>query len=120
VDDRHLADELPGARAAGSGSGPHPPRSRCGLQGAKRLIGRYIPSAKNRMVASHYQSLGFALVDTASDGATEWRLDLAGYVPPELPIRIEDSALPPAEADARSGVEVTRPFEVRTLCSHAV
>jgi FkbH-like protein len=70
--------------------------------GAKRLIGRYIPSARNRMVASHYQSLGFTLIDTASDGATEWRLHLADYMPPELPIRIEDSALARAEADARA------------------
>jgi hypothetical protein len=45
------------------------------------------------MVAGHYQSLGFTLVDTASDGKTEWRLDLAAYEAPELPMRIEDSAV---------------------------
>ena len=46
VDDRHLADELPGSRATGSGGGAHPPRSRSSVQeGAKRLIGRYVPSA---------------------------------------------------------------------------
>jgi FkbH-like protein len=71
-------------------------------EGAKRLIGRYIPSARNRMVSSHYQSLGFALIDTATDGATEWRLDLEDYQPPELPIRIEDSALGRAEHGARA------------------
>jgi FkbH-like protein len=62
-------------------------------EGAKLLIGRYIPSPKNRMVARHYETLGFTLVDAAPDGETEWRLDLSSYVAPELPMRIEVSAL---------------------------
>jgi FkbH-like protein len=69
-------------------------------EGAKRLIGRYLPSVRNRMVAGHYQSLGFTHVDTASDGATEWRLDLADYEPPELPIHIEDKILSRAKVNA--------------------
>ena len=71
-------------------------------EGAKRLIGRYIPSAKNRMVAGHYQSLGFTLIDTGTDGETEWRLDLADYEPPDLPMRIEDSTLARAKVNARA------------------
>ena len=71
-------------------------------EGAKRLIGRYIPSAKNRMVAGHYQSLGFTLVDTAPDGRTEWRLDLADYEPPDLPMRTEDSTLARSKINARA------------------
>lgn len=67
--------------------------SAAAAEGAKALIGRYIPSAKNRMVADHYRLLGFKRVDTASGGQTEWRLDLAGYQAPELPMRIEDNAL---------------------------
>lgn len=62
-------------------------------EGAKRLVGRYIPSPRNRMVEDHYRLLGFAPVDTTSDGPSEWRLDLADYSAPELPIRIEDSVL---------------------------
>ena len=69
-------------------------------EGAKRLVGRYIPSAKNRMVAGHYQSLGFTLIATAKDGKTEWRLDLAGYEAPDLPMRIQDSALARAKVTA--------------------
>ena len=69
-------------------------------EGAKRLVGRYIPSARNRMVAGHYQSLGFVLVETSLDGKTEWRLDLADYVAPELPMRIEDRALARAKVNA--------------------
>ena len=62
-------------------------------EGAKRLFGRYIPSPKNQMVAGHYESLGFTLVNTGPDGATEWCLYLADYNPPELPMRIEDMAV---------------------------
>ncbi len=69
-------------------------------EGAKSLIGRYIPSAKNRMVAGHYQSLGFTLIATAEDGKTEWRLDLAAYEAPDLPMRIEDRALARAKVTA--------------------
>jgi len=70
------------------------------LEGATRLIGRYVPSARNRMVAGHYQTLGFAHVDTASDGASEWRLELVDYAPAELPIRVEDSILSRAKVNA--------------------
>ncbi len=60
--------------------------------GAGALIGRYLPSAKNRMVAEHYAKLGFERIATADDGATTWRLDLAGYAPPSLPMKIADTA----------------------------
>jgi len=61
--------------------------------GASEIVGRYIPSAKNRMVAGHYEKLGFALVSAEDDGATVWRLSLADHVAPDLPLRIEDTAL---------------------------
>jgi len=44
--------------------------------GASRLIGSYIPSAKNGMVREHYPRLGFTLIDEAADGQTRWQLDL--------------------------------------------
>ena len=56
--------------------------------GASSLIGRYRPTAKNRMVADHYAGLGFQ--QTGGDnGETLWRLDLAGYLPRTLPLRVE-------------------------------
>lgn len=58
-------------------------------RGARRLIGHYRPTAKNRMVADHYQKLGFDLVDRSDDGSTSWSLDIAGWVAPDLPIRLE-------------------------------
>ena len=49
-------------------------------KGLRRLIGRYLPTAKNGMVADHYQKLGFGLV--SKDEGTEssiWSLDVTGY-----------------------------------------
>jgi FkbH-like protein len=66
-------------------------------EGAARLIGRYIPSAKNRMVADHYGKLGFTAISGGSEGETMWALDLAGYEAPDLPMRIVDTALSQTE-----------------------
>jgi FkbH-like protein len=56
--------------------------------GATRLVGRYIPTAKNSMVSEHYQKLGFAPVDAALDGgATLWELDLASFA--ERPVHMD-------------------------------
>ena len=59
--------------------------------GATALTGRYIPSVKNKMVADHYPRLGFALVDGEPGGETVWRLDLAAYAAPDLPMRIDST-----------------------------
>ncbi len=56
--------------------------------GATRLVGVYVPSAKNAMVADHYASLGFAPDGEAPGGGTRWVLDLSGYPAPALPMRI--------------------------------
>lgn len=56
--------------------------------GATSLVGRYIPSAKNKMVAEHYARLGFAAIDDHG-GETRWRLDLGAYTSPDLPMRID-------------------------------
>jgi FkbH-like protein len=67
---------------------------RAGLaSGATSLIGRYIPTPKNKMVEAHYRKLGFNLIDSTPDGATVWRLDLNAYHQPDLPLAIEDHAL---------------------------
>jgi FkbH-like protein len=60
--------------------------------GAKALVGRYIASGRNGMVEDHYRKLGFAPAGTEGE-ATLWRLDLAGWTPPALPLAIE-STLP--------------------------
>jgi FkbH-like protein len=62
-------------------------------EGAKRLVGRYLPSAKNRIVADHYHKLGFTLVDKLADGGTVWAFELEHYQPPELPMQINAKEL---------------------------
>ena len=61
--------------------------------GAREIVGRYIPTPKNRIVADHYRGLGFSPVETLADGQSLWRLELDGYAPPELPMQIDDRAL---------------------------
>jgi FkbH-like protein len=62
-------------------------------EGAKRLIGRYLPSAKNRMVADHYGKLGFTLIDKTADGGSVWILELDGYQAPDLPMQVNAEEL---------------------------
>jgi FkbH-like protein len=62
-------------------------------EGAQRLIGRYSPSPKNRMVADHYGKLGFTLVEEDTDGGSVWVLELARYQRPELPMQIVSEEL---------------------------
>lgn len=72
--------------------------------GVKRLVGDYLPSAKNAMVAGHFEALGFARAgtpeaagDAAMDAeATRWVLDLADYSPTAPPMTVDISALCPA------------------------
>jgi FkbH-like protein len=57
--------------------------------GARRLVGEYVPSAKNGMVRDHYARLGFA--ETGGSGeATRHALDLADFVPHDTFIDIEE------------------------------
>lgn len=61
-------------------------------EGATTLTGHYLPTKKNGMVAEHFGKLGFTKIADHADGASDWSLDLAGYVPPELPIKVERAA----------------------------
>jgi len=57
--------------------------------GVDFLLGLYVPTAKNGMVAEHFSRLGFTHVsDQLADTGTKWALDLNNYVPPELPMNI--------------------------------
>ena len=68
--------------------------------GAQTLIGRYIPSPKNKMVAGHYNDLGFRLDSEGPDGETVWRLEISGIANSALPMTIVDTALEaPAPAE---------------------
>ncbi len=51
------------------------------IRGVRRILGRYVPTAKNAMVLAHYARMGFALVETQADGTTLWALDVKDYEP---------------------------------------
>ena len=65
--------------------------------GAQRLIGTYIPTKKNGMVAGHYEALGFRSVSAANDGTTVWSLEVAGYVPQNQHITVSEHVGSPAQ-----------------------
>lgn len=60
-------------------------------QGVMALIGQFIPTAKNALVAEHYRKLGFAPAAAPSgapDGAAFWRLDVSERAPAPHHIKI--------------------------------
>ena len=56
--------------------------------GYRRILGEYIPTKKNGLARDLFARLGFSKVGDEPDGTTRWELDLAGYVPAEVPIKI--------------------------------
>ena len=59
-----------------------------GRMGATALIGRYVPTERNHIVAEHYPKLGFTETGRTPDGARSFELRLDRYVAPELPVRV--------------------------------
>ena len=60
-------------------------------RGCDAVLGRYLPTPRNSMVAQHYERLGFASAGTLDGGGTTWRLSTAAWAAISLPIRIVDS-----------------------------
>ncbi len=58
--------------------------------GARRLVGRYVPTKKNAMVKDHYAKLGFTVTEETPDGGSRAVLDLASYVPAETFIDVTE------------------------------
>jgi FkbH-like protein len=56
--------------------------------GATRLVGEYVPTAKNGMVRDHYRKLGFEVVFQAEDGTSRSVLDLTHFAPAETFIHV--------------------------------
>jgi FkbH-like protein len=58
--------------------------------GATYLRGLYVPTAKNTMVAAHYEKLGFTRIEAPGDGKGAWfALPLDTYRQPDLPMILE-------------------------------
>jgi FkbH-like protein len=62
--------------------------ARAAALGAKRLVGRYVPTKKNGMVKDHYAKLGFTVVGETPDGGSRAVLELAGFQPAETFIEV--------------------------------
>ena len=61
--------------------------------GINKLLATYIPTAKNSMVAGHYQGLGFKNKsgdekDLTDKDSTYWTFDIGSYEPKDLPLEI--------------------------------
>jgi FkbH-like protein len=68
--------------------------ARARARGLSELVGCYLPTAKNHMVADHYEKLGFsALSHNEETGATAWSLDITSYEPRSRHIRILEPVL---------------------------
>jgi FkbH-like protein len=66
----------------------------CQARGIRKIVGVYIPSKKNAMVAAHYASLGFASISGASEGRELWSYEVpASYSPRTRYIRRTAEAL---------------------------
>ena len=59
------------------------------LAGFEALAGAYQPTAKNNMVAEHYDKLGFTLTGTDADGVKRYHYELAAASTAELPFAVE-------------------------------
>ncbi|HEX3653030.1 MAG TPA: HAD-IIIC family phosphatase [Rhizomicrobium sp.] len=78
------------------------------VRGVRRLVGRYIPTAKNAIVAEHYGNLGFRRASAKDGGQTLWEMDVDTYSTPPLPMTSEDRFIQPA-SDNRSDLTTSDP-----------
>jgi FkbH-like protein len=52
--------------------------------GAKRVVGHYLPTAKNDMVKGFFKSFGFGKVADGDGGASQWALAVDAYQPRQI------------------------------------
>ena len=50
---------------------------------AQRVVGHYVPTAKNDMVKGFFKSFGFEKVADRERGASQWALSVEAYRPRE-------------------------------------
>ncbi len=55
----------------------------CQARGVTSILGAYIPTAKNSMVAGHFPALGFQPAGAEPDGTTHWRLEVTPAYQPQ-------------------------------------
>jgi predicted enzyme involved in methoxymalonyl-ACP biosynthesis len=57
-------------------------------RGVTKLVGRFRPTDRNKIVEQHYNKLGFTEVDRQADGTTVWELDVATAKVEPCPMRV--------------------------------
>src|SRR5262249_259157 len=57
-------------------------------RGVRSIIGKYCPTARNKLVEDHYSRLGFALIRSDEDGTTVWQLSCEYTVSASGPIEV--------------------------------
>ena len=60
------------------------------------LVGRYIPSERNKLVQDHYKKLNFQHIQDDDKAGAEWRLDIQSFDASDLPMKVNYST--PSEA----------------------
>jgi FkbH-like protein len=53
-------------------------------KGAKRVVGNFIPTAKNEMVKDFFKNFGFEMTSVDGAGASQWALPVEAYRPREV------------------------------------
>jgi predicted enzyme involved in methoxymalonyl-ACP biosynthesis len=76
----------------------------CQARGIRKIVGVYIPSKKNSMVAGHYASLGFSPMGGASEGGELWCYDVPSTYSPRTRYirRTAEALLAAASAESTS------------------
>jgi FkbH-like protein len=74
-------------------------------KGIAKIYGRFVPTPKNAMVASHYESLGFSHVSTDMSGSALWQFDCQSTLPEIGPSSLNvRECEPPSNADKPSSI----------------
>jgi FkbH-like protein len=66
--------------------------------GIDTLVGIFIPSERNQMVAEHYAKLGFAKTRVTLSGTTEWKLSVDGATAKGAPMNVVSHGFEDSEA----------------------
>ncbi len=57
-------------------------------RGIHTIVGRYLPTERNKLVVDHYAKLGFTKISEEDSGRTEWKLDVAEAKPDIAPMKV--------------------------------
>ena len=71
----------------------------------RRLIGVYIPTARNKLVEEHYQKLGFTLLEARPDGSSVWELDVTKAIVEPAPMKVTSAGFTTPALEAVKAAE---------------